>query len=93
MPDESFDLVTAFETVFFWPNPKENIKEVYRVVRKGGRFVIINNYGDPNIDWEKKVPCMTRYTAEQLKEFMEAAGFSDIKIGKKENLFCIEGHK
>lgn len=93
LPDESFDLVTAFETVFFWPDPKENIKEVYRVTRKGGRFVIINNYGDPDIDWEKKVPCMTRYTADKVKEFMEAAGFSAIKISKKNHLFCVEGHK
>ena len=75
MPNESFDLVTAFETVFFWPDPKENIKEVYRLVRNGGRFVIINNYGDPGIDWEKKVPCMTRYTAEQLKELRSCRVF------------------
>ncbi len=25
----SFDLVTAFETVFFWPDTQENIKEVF----------------------------------------------------------------
>ncbi|MCR5129458.1 MAG: class I SAM-dependent methyltransferase [Lachnospiraceae bacterium] len=91
--DGQFDLATAFETVFFWPDPKENIHEVYRILKNGGRFVIINNYGDPNIDWEKKVPCMTRYTAEQLNEFMTGAGFKDIKTEKKDNLFCIEGTK
>ncbi len=89
---DSFDLVTAFETVFFWPNTEENIKEVFRVVKPGGRFVVINNYGDPNIDWEKKVPCMTRYTAEQIRSFMENAGFTDVKISKKENLFCVIGN-
>ncbi|MCR5227909.1 MAG: class I SAM-dependent methyltransferase [Eubacterium sp.] len=90
---EVFDLVTAFETVFFWPDIKENIKEVYRVVKSNGQFVIINNYGDPNIDWEKKVPCMKRYTAQEIKGFMEAAGFKDVVISKKENLFCITGTK
>ena len=89
---DSFDLVTAFETVFFWPNTEENIKEVFRVVKPGGRFVVINNYGDPNIDWEKKVPCMTRYTAEQIRSFMENAGFTDVIISKKENLFCVIGN-
>ncbi len=88
-----FDLVTAFETVFFWPDIKENIKEVYRVVKPDSQFVIINNYGDPNIDWEKKVPCMKRYTAEEIKGFMENSGFKNVVISKKENLFCIKGTK
>ena len=88
-----FDLVTAFETVFFWPDIEENLKEVYRVVKPDGQFVIINNYGDPKIDWEKKVPCMKRYTAEEIKGFMEKSGFKDVVISKKENLFCITGIK
>lgn len=91
--DESFDLATAFETVFFWPNAAEDIKEVFRVVRPGGQFAVINNYGDPNIDWEKKVPCMTRYTAEQIAAFMEAAGFDTVNISKNGNLFCVIGRK
>lgn len=91
--DEEFDLATAFETIFFWPDPRTNIKEVYRILKNNGRFVVINNYGDPSIDWEKKVPCMTRYTAEQIKEFMENTGFTDVRVAKKENLFCIEGIK
>ncbi len=91
--DDQLDLATAFETIFFWPDPKTNITEVYRILKTGGRFVVINNYGNPNIDWEKKVPCMTRYTAGQIKGFMENAGFKDVKVAKKENLFCIEGTK
>ncbi len=90
--DKQFDLVTAFETVFFWPDTAENIREVYRVVKQGGRFAVINNYGDPNIDWEKKIPCMTRYTAEQIKNFMEDAGFINTTVAKKENMFCIIGY-
>ncbi len=92
-PEDRFDLATAFETVFFWPDVQANMKEVYRIVKPAGRFVVINNYGDPKIDWEKKVPCMKRYTAKQLGGFMRAAGFRDIKISKKDNLFCIEGRK
>jgi len=91
--DDRFDLVTAFETVFFWPDLSENLKEVYRVVKKGGRFAVINNYGDPDIDWEKKVPCMKRYTAEKIQEFMENAGFQNIRIEKKDNLFLLIGLK
>ncbi len=91
--DQAFDLATAFETVFFWPAPAENFKEVFRIIKKGGRFVVINNYGNPNIDWEKKVPCMTRYTAEQIKGFMEGAGFVDVKVSNKDLFFCVVGNK
>lgn len=54
-------MATAFETVYFWPDPAENVREVRRILKEGGQFAVINNYGDPNIDWEKKVPCMKRY--------------------------------
>ncbi|MBQ9032859.1 MAG: class I SAM-dependent methyltransferase, partial [Parasporobacterium sp.] len=76
-----------------WPDPEENFKEVNRILKDGGRFVVINNYGDPKVDWEKKVPCMTRYTAEQIGEFMKNAGFEDVEVFKKENLFCVVGVK
>ena len=38
-------------------------------------------------------PCMTRYTAEQIGEFMKNAGFEDVKVFKKDNLFCVIGVK
>ena len=91
--DGELDLVTAFETVFFWKNIEEYFAEIYRVVKSEGRFVVINNYGDPKIDWEKKVPCMTRYTAMEIKSLMEKAGFSEIKIEENGTLFFVEGKK
>ncbi len=91
--DNSIDLITAFETVFFWKNPEKAFREIYRSLVKGGCFAVINNYGDPNVDWEKKVPCMTRYTAEQIADMLKAAGFSDTSINKKENLFLVMGYK
>ena len=90
-PNGTFDLVTAFETVFFWPDTEKNIKEVFRIVKPGGMFVVINNYGNAEIDWEKKVPCMKRYKAEQISEFMEAAGFLDVTVSKKDSYFCVTG--
>ncbi|MBR6070993.1 MAG: class I SAM-dependent methyltransferase [Ruminococcus sp.] len=91
--DNSIDLITAFETVFFWKNPDKAFREIYRSLVKEGSFAVINNYGDPNVDWERKVPCMTRYTAEQIVEMLKAAGFTEISVNKKENLFLVMGYK
>ena len=35
---EQFDVVTAFETVYFWPELAQNFREVYRVLKPGGTF-------------------------------------------------------
>lgn len=91
--DNSIDLITAFETVFFWKKPEKAFREIYRSLVKAGCFAVINNYGDPNVDWEKKVPCMTRYTAEQIADMLKTTGFTDISISKKENLFLVMGYK
>ena len=39
---EQFDVVTAFETVYFWPELAQNFREVYRVLKPGGTFFICN---------------------------------------------------
>ena len=89
--DHVLDLATAFETVYFWPDLAENFKEVRRVLRDGGHFVVINDPGDPNTHWEDKIPGMRSYTAEQIAQAMEAAGFSDIRISCEKNMFCVDG--
>ena len=35
---EQFDVVTAFETVYFWPELAQNFREVYRALKPGGTF-------------------------------------------------------
>ena len=89
--DHVLDFATAFETVYFWPDIAENFKEVRRVLLDGGRFAVINDPGDPNQHWEDKIPGMRAYTAEQIAEAMEGAGFSDIKVSREKNMFCVVG--
>lgn len=36
--DEKFDLATAFETVYFWPDLGGSFREVFRVLKPGGTF-------------------------------------------------------
>ena len=56
-----FDAVTAFETVYFWPNLHRCFREVYRVLKPGGTFLICNECsGDTDKDdkWTRKIEDM-----------------------------------
>lgn len=85
--DKQFDVVTAFETVYFWPNLLKSFQEVYRVTKNEGTFFICNECnGDTNKDdkWTEKISGMTIYKDFQLKEILEQAGFHNIDIQKNE---------
>ncbi|MBE6025972.1 MAG: class I SAM-dependent methyltransferase [Clostridiales bacterium] len=80
--DETFDLATAFETVYFWPGLETCFKEVFRVLKPGGTFLITNESDgtdETSLKFEKIIDGMKCYTAEQLTEYLKAAGFSKIK--------------
>ena len=40
--ENTFDLVTAIETVYFWPNIKTGFKEILRVLKTSGIFAVLN---------------------------------------------------
>ncbi|MBR3550734.1 MAG: class I SAM-dependent methyltransferase [Bacteroidales bacterium] len=81
--EESFDLVTAFETVYFWPDIEHCFGEVKRVLKSGGRFVIVNEddgLTGANEKWEKLIEGMHTYTPDELQKHLTAAGFCDIAV-------------
>ncbi len=41
-PDDSFDLVTAIETYYFWNNFPAALKEIQRVLKPGGWLLLVN---------------------------------------------------
>ena len=91
--DNTIDLVTAFETVYFWRDLEKCFIEVYRTLKITGRFAVINDPGDPNKHWEKMIPNMEPLKAEEVRKVMMSAGFVDVKISRKKNMFCVVGHK
>jgi ubiquinone/menaquinone biosynthesis C-methylase UbiE len=40
-PDRTFDVVTAVETHYYWPDLPANVREVLRVIKPGGTFALI----------------------------------------------------
>ena len=81
LPDRSFDLATAFETVYFWPGLERCFAQVARILKPGGIFMICNE-SDGTDDTGKKyegiIDGMKCHTAEQLEAALKAAGFSEV---------------
>ena len=87
--DDSFDLITAFETIYFWPDFENDLKEVRRILKDGGVFLICNE-ALPNENDERQkefielLDCNI-YSENELIELLKASGFTKLKIDIKES--------
>ena len=94
---ETYDLVTAFETVYFWPDIAESFREVGRVLKPGGTFFICNECGGENAKddkWTELIDGMTIYTEAQLKALLETAGFAEVEAHKNaKGWLCLTARK
>ena len=92
-----FDAVTAFETVYFWPELPQCFHEIHRMLKPGGMFLICNeSSGDTDKDekWTKIIDGMTIYKDVELKADLEQAGFRDVQIHKnKRGWLCVTARK
>ncbi|MFA7342262.1 MAG: class I SAM-dependent methyltransferase [Candidatus Methanomethylophilaceae archaeon] len=52
-PDGSFDLITAFETYFFWPDLRSDLRETVRVLAPGGALLIVSE-AYPHPDFQEQ---------------------------------------
>ena len=81
--DNTFDIVTAFETVYFWPDIKNSFGEVKRVLKPGGIFLIgMESNGSDNFImrfWSRFID-MKVYSDSEIKEFLDYNDFSNITI-------------
>ena len=92
LEDESYDLASAFETVYFWPDIGETFKEVSRIIRPDGRFMIAQGTDGTHPDdekWLATVEGMNVYTAPELEKYLLDAGFKSVKSFKKENDYIL----
>ncbi len=79
---ETYDLATAFETIYFWPGLDKCFAQVAGTLKKGGRFLIVNESDGLDAEgqkFEKIIDGMKVYTAEQITQALMSAGFSRVK--------------
>jgi ubiquinone/menaquinone biosynthesis C-methylase UbiE/uncharacterized C2H2 Zn-finger protein len=74
-PDEVFDAVSCLEALEFMPSPERVLREMARVLRPGGVFVVTNR-----INWERKLMPGKAFTDDELRAMLYAAGLVRIEI-------------
>jgi ubiquinone/menaquinone biosynthesis C-methylase UbiE len=81
-----FDLVTAVETHFWWPDLGADMREVLRVLRPAGKLIVIAEiYKGANTRTakfaEEHLPSgMTLLSVSEHRELFAKAGYSDVQI-------------
>ena len=94
--EQSFDLVTAFETVYFWPEIESSFHQVFKVLKPDGIFMICNELSDAADErWTKIIPGMSVYGKHELVALLREQGFTNIKTDTvdKKRWLCVTAQK
>ena len=95
--DDKFNLVTAIETYYFWPDKPGDLKEIFRTLAPGGKLMLAFEMvrDSENLDKWKSVEDRLGIKAvdpEELKKELSSAGFGEIKLfsnGEKDWLCAV----
>ena len=99
-PDGTFDLVTAVETQYYWPNLTGDMQEILRVLAPGGTLVVIaESYKDGRFEAIQR-PVMkflksTNLSVDEQRELFATAGYKDVQVFEARNKgwLCATGRR
>ena len=86
--DDFFDLVTAIETYYFWPNLEQAYREIRRILKKGGCLLIISEmikdgvYDVENTEIIAKTQ-VHLVPLQEIQRMLYSAGFGSVKFFRK----------
>lgn len=87
--DDKFDLITAFETLYFWEDLDTAFKEIKRILKKDGKFMIFleGTTKETLEKWENLgdgIYLKNKLNPNEIKEILNKNGFENIEIYQKD---------
>ena len=88
--EDIFDLVTAVETYYFWPNFSDALKEILRVLKPGGKFLMVNEMVKDGIYDVKSAKTIEKahvvlIPLDEIKTTALSVGFADVQVFTKKD--------
>jgi ubiquinone/menaquinone biosynthesis C-methylase UbiE len=81
--DETFDKVCTVNTLYFWPSPLKNLREIRRVIKPGGRLVVaFRSRESLRRAAQKLLYGITLYDPDAALNLLERPGFAHVQIEK-----------
>lgn len=86
--DNKFDVVTAVETYYFWQDKLNDLKEIYRVMKPGGKLLLVFEMvksDDKPHKWNKveKALNIEAVSKEGISDILLHAGYQNIRTYTK----------
>ena len=84
--DGAFHKVFSVLTLHFWPDPRATLKDIHRVMKRGGRLVLGFHSAADGVTPARYPPSVYRFhTREQVEEWLEGAGFTGVRVERRED--------
>lgn len=92
--EETFSLVTAIETVYFWDRVEDCYANIFRVLKPGGRFAMLFHAwrrGDQIINEPERMDILrlNLYSPEQFAAALDNAGFANTESREITDQRCL----
>jgi SAM-dependent methyltransferase len=79
LPDNSIDLLTSRGSIFFWTDPVQGLREVYRVLRPGGHAYIGGGAGSEYPQWATEALIANRKASLEGEDRERWERFVDVR--------------
>lgn len=97
LDDAIFDGVVTVNTIYFWPDPKQGLTEIFRVLKPGGCLVLGIRPPDSMRRLAFTRHGFTIYEPQQLEDMLQQAEFTGARSEMHEDgrlgYICIAAHK
>ncbi len=78
-PDGRFDAALAVHVVYFWSEPRDDLAEIRRVLRPGGRLLLGYRPRDEHTVAALPATVYALRTADEIEKLLDESGFVEIR--------------